>query len=99
MNVRRRSILLALLASGLLGIAPFVGVIRGAPPASPSRGSARRESAERAAKAKPFAPEKLLHAFRGNREDVRQRALDEAERHLDEMELADTLWQVIEPGL
>ncbi len=52
------------------------------------------------AKSKAFVPEKLVRAFRGNREDARHRALDDAEQsHFTDPRLPVTLWRVIEPSL
>jgi len=51
-------------------------------------------------KSAPFAPEKLLRAFRGNREDARHRALDEIERsRRDDSTVAPALWRAVEPSL
>jgi hypothetical protein len=100
MNVRRRSLVLSLAIPLFLGIGALREFAAGAPPAS-SGDTVKRASTDRAgAKVKPFAPEKLLRAFKGNREDLRHKALDDAERHyLAEPQLAPALWQAIEPAL
>jgi hypothetical protein len=100
MILRRRSVVVALVIPLLLGIATLCEFASGAPPAS-SGEAAKRASAHRAdARVKPFAPEKLLRAFKGNREDLRHKALDDAERHyLADPQLAPALWQAIEPAL
>src|SRR5690242_10476926 len=67
-----------------------------AAPSETRSGTAARPSG----KTKPLVPEKLLRAFRGNREDARHRALDDVERwHLADRQLPDTLWKVIDPEL
>jgi len=77
----------------------FAGVLSGSErQANPSDKSAAANRA--GSRLKPFAPEKLVRAFRGNREDVRQKALDDAERsHMADPQLPGALWQVIEPAL
>jgi hypothetical protein len=100
MTVRRRSVAASLAIPLVLGIAAACQFSAGATPAS-SGETVRRASSDRAAaKVKPFAPEKLLRAFKGNREDLRHKALDDAERyHLGDPQLPPALWQVIEPAL
>jgi hypothetical protein len=99
MNVRRRILRLSLFVPLVLGLGLVCDLAAGAPPTS-SGESSKRSSTERAAsKAKPFAPEKLLRAFKGSREDLRDKALDDAERHLTDSQLAPSLWRVIEPAL
>src|SRR5215469_14564855 len=67
-----------------------------APPSETRSGAAARPSG----KVRPLIPEKLLRAFRGNREDARNRALDDVDRwHLADRQLPDTLWKIIEPEL
>ncbi len=82
------------------GLAAQYVSVSAAPPAG-SATPAKKVAADRAAaRAKPFDPEKLLRAFRGKREDVRLKALDEIERsHLADAALPDTLWKVIEPAV
>jgi hypothetical protein len=83
-----------------LAIAAVGAFATGGPPRN-SGETARRTSSQRAgAKAKPFAPEKLLRAFKGNREDLRHKVLDDAERYyLADPQLAPALWQAVEPAL
>ncbi|MBI3864428.1 MAG: hypothetical protein HY290_21305 [Planctomycetia bacterium] len=71
----------------------------GAPPAASAAN--RKAPTDRAAtRAKPFEPEKLVRAFRGRREDVRLKALDEIEHsHLTEPAVPGALWQAIEPAI
>jgi hypothetical protein len=100
MSVRRRSVVLSLVTPLFLGIAPLREFAAGAPPASSGKTVKRASTDRSASKVKPFAPEKLLRAFKGNREDLRHKALDEVERHyLADAQLAPTLWQAIEPAL
>jgi hypothetical protein len=111
MNLRRRPwvvslAVVCLAVPSLPGIPLIRHVAAAAPPASSgdtasSGDRARRAAVERTtSRAKPFAPEKFLRAFRGNREDLRHKVLDDAERmYLAEPQLAPTLWQVIEPAL
>lgn len=81
----------------VLGLAALLWPAVAAPPSS---GAGRPAPAGRAAKAKVFVPDKFVRAFRGSREDVRDRALDDVERaHRDDPRLSGTLWQVIEPAL
>ncbi len=100
MNLCRRSAAVSLALAALLGIALVHPFADAAPPGR-SGESARRAPAERGtSRVKPFAPEKLLRAFRGNREDLRHKVLDDAERlYLADPQLAPTLWQAIEPAL
>src|SRR5438105_2552674 len=67
----------------------------------PANPSDRPAAANRAgARAKSFAPEKLIRAFRGSREDLRLKSLDDAERwHMGDPQLPGALWQAIEPAL
>ena len=75
----------------LLATAAFWWPAAAAPPA---------QSARHTGKSRPFVPERLLRAFRGNREELRERALDDVERwHLAERALPDLLWKFIEPEL
>ena len=54
----------------------------------------------KAARAKPFDPEKLVRAFRGKREDLRLKLLEEIEQlYLSDASLPDALWRVIEPSI
>jgi|GEM_PF-1173406 len=110
--VRQRPIFVVLGTMGFL--AAVVGTISGIlAQTSPGTGSDRCAGNVRsvvkapfagkiqsASKTKPFTPEKLLRAFRGNREDSRHRALDDIERfHRDDSGVPPALWKVIEPAL
>src|SRR5262245_50355863 len=100
MILRRRSAAVSLAIPLVLGIGAVCQFASAAPPSS-SGETVRRASTDRAnAKVKPFTPEKLLRAFKGNREDLRHKALDDAERYyLADPQLAPALWQAIEPAL
>ena len=92
--MRRQSVRL------ILGIFVFLA----AAPCEISGLSAQQSRAARperaVAKARPFAPARLLRVFRGSGEEVRHKELDNIERyHLDETGVAPALWQAIEPSL
>jgi hypothetical protein len=56
----------------------------------------RKSSAKRPA----FSPDRFLRVFRLNKEETRQRALQDVERyHLDDPKLPDALWEVIQTDL
>jgi hypothetical protein len=99
MTPRRRSVCVLLAVAPLLAIGSVWPSVAAAPPDS-SGDSVKRIKERANPHAKPFAPDRLLRAFRGTREDVRHKALDEVERHhLDDAKLPAALWQVIEPAL
>ena len=99
MEVRQRSTVVSLAIPLVFGIAAACQ-FSGATPASSAETVRRASSHRAAAKVKPFVPEKLLRAFKGNREDLRHKVLDDAERYyLADPQLAPALWQVIEPAL
>ena len=96
MKLCRRSAVVSLALATFLGIALSNPFAAAGPP-----GTTRRPPADRTtSRVKPFAPEKLLRAFRGSREDLRHKVLDDAERlYLADPQLPPTLWQAIEPAL
>src|SRR5882724_4061335 len=95
-RVAGRTSLAVLLAAACLAMAVRSQSLYGAPP-SGSSSPARKTAADRTeSRSKPFDAEKLLRAFRGKREDVRLKALEDIERlHLADATLSDALWRAI----
>lgn len=94
-RVQSAFLLALIVCSGI--VARHVQVSAG-PPAGITA-PAKKPAADRtAARTRPFDAEKLTRAFRGKREDVRLKLLEEIERvHLSDAVLPDALWRVIEP--
>lgn len=104
MVLLRRSLALfsivSLCAAILCAAVDFPQPACGAPPAGSAAQSKKSVNERAAARVRPFEAEKLIRAFRGKREDVRLKMLDEIERqHLADAAVPDALWQVIEPAL
>jgi hypothetical protein len=100
MNLRRRSRVACIAAPIILAALVLRHHVQAAPPVAPGESTPRPAAERSASRVKPFAPEKFLRAFRGNREDLRHKVLDDAERlHLADPQLPPTLWQAIEPAL